>query len=149
MKYDTEVLAEGSDSDPMKVTFKISTDDIWLPVSEFSDLTTALKDTDVSCPDDTCYFDGFCSEITNNLGNLVFKFIDGTREYNVPNEYLYDASLTGKCTLNIKRHSEGYIILGNAFFKHFYTLYDIEYKQIGIALADYSGGSITNLWVIY
>jgi len=89
-----------------------------------------------------CWFNGLCSANTNSLGSITINFGDH-RGYTIPwNAYFYDTELN-TCEMLIYAEKQSGITIGNSFLNHFYTLYDVTYQTVSIALASYTYGSIT------
>jgi hypothetical protein len=80
----------------------------------------------------------------NILGSFTFNFGD-RRTYSLPwNAYFHDDTDSLICRMSIVAGATSNVIIGNAFMRHFYTLYDVTWKTVSIALASYTFGSVTS-----
>lgn len=132
----------------MEATFDIDKMGIYVPPNVFGTISTQWrrKTNRLYCKGNMCYFDDLCSTVMEEYGldeeSFVFKF--GNVGYKLPwSAYFADTQLM-TCALLIQAHSDSNVVLGQAFLKHFYTLYDIEAKQVSIALGRDSWGSVSN-----
>ncbi|MFS8159891.1 MAG: pepsin-like aspartyl protease [Candidatus Roizmanbacteria bacterium] len=77
-----------------------------------------------------CYYNGLCSDIIGKLGNLWFSFTDGVKYVVPPQSYLAEDSNALVCRVKIAKTTGNTIVLGQPWFKTFYTAFDIANNQI-------------------
>jgi hypothetical protein len=76
-----------------------------------------------------CYYNGLCSDILSKFGNLWFSF--GDVKYVVPPQsYLVEDTNALVCRVKIAKTTGNTIILGQPWFRTFYTAFDITNSQI-------------------
>ena len=89
-----------------------------------------------------CYYNGICSDIISKLGNLWFSFGDGMKYAVPPQSYLTEDVNALVCRVKIAKVTTGNtIILGQPWFKTFYTGFDIANNQISFVQSIDSFGS--------
>lgn len=128
---------------------------IAVPGALFKSLEGKWKETvkDLDCKSDAsfCQTQSKCEEIQKQISPVGFLIAGGSQaggetvfEIN-PSEYLFQAP--DKCQFAIIEnkldvHNNKNIIFGQAFLKHFYTVYNYENEQISLGVNKNSQGDV-------
>lgn len=89
-----------------------------------------------------CYYNGICSDIVSKLSNLWFSFGgDGVKYVVPPQSYLTEDANALVCRVKIAKTTGNTIILGQPWFRTFYTGFDLNNNQVSFVLSVDSFGS--------
>lgn len=129
-----------------------------IPMQDFGILSTEWMKIfkQLNCSGKLCVGNGTCSLYETSLKSLTFQFLPSFRtNFNIPpSEYIFDGKNyghEGSCVFGVRGSEEltNTYILGQAFLRNFYQVYDYEKLKVGLAIHLNSKATITyntNYW---
>ena len=105
------------------------------------------KDLDCKTDPTFCTADKSCAELTKVLKPVSFLMSDTIFELQ-PMQYLYQANGENKCYFVLSEGKLGgknkdIYLLGAAFLKHYYSVFDFDNNQISLGINTHSQGKVS------
>lgn len=125
---------------------------IALPPKEFASLSKQWQSANsgVICSSEMCYIYSSCASLAKTLKPIRFKFESQDYFSLPPLEYLIngtDIGVPGYCVFGVQGGLDptlSIFIIGDAFLRSYYNIYDFDNQRIGLALHKYSAATITS-----
>jgi hypothetical protein len=111
-----------------------------------SEWATALPNLDCSSDQTFCHVKQSCEEVAPKLKPVGFQMSDYVFEIN-PEQYLYKSNhskcyfVIHKCRLPGK--NKNLFLIGDAFLKHFYSVYDFDGDTLSLGVNKHSEGKVS------